>query len=217
MKKILLSLVAMLTIALNANAQAEPTYTVKGAMGYVPAGWESYPSILPVVKNLDVDVYGNDSIVFHDYCGVAKNDFVAVLDGNGTVTSVYCNYYSETQEKWVTYSYSAGGWTYVWTGLTSPDPDRICVYTGVDYSPYEKDDDTQTGNISFAYAYAYDGQTYVGTGAFYLSWAPATSAISSVAASDAAASDAVYNLAGQRVSPNTKGLVIKNGKKMLVK
>lgn len=42
-------------------------------------------------------------------------------------------------------------------------------------------------------------------------------AISSVKAASEEADGAIYNLAGQRVSKDTKGLVIKNGKKMVVK
>lgn len=44
-----------------------------------------------------------------------------------------------------------------------------------------------------------------------------SSGISEIVTSDTRVSDAVYNLAGQRVSEGTKGIVIKNGKKIFVK
>jgi hypothetical protein len=42
-----------------------------------------------------------------------------------------------------------------------------------------------------------------------------TDAISSIATDKAALSDKVFNLAGQRVSENYKGVVIQNGKKFV--
>lgn len=48
-------------------------------------------------------------------------------------------------------------------------------------------------------------------------WTSAATAISSVKAADEEADGAIYNIAGQRVSKDAKGLLIKNGKKILVK
>lgn len=48
-------------------------------------------------------------------------------------------------------------------------------------------------------------------------WTSAATAISSVKAADEKADGAIYNIAGQRVSKDAKGLLIKNGKKILVK
>lgn len=48
-------------------------------------------------------------------------------------------------------------------------------------------------------------------------WTESASGISSVKAASEEANGPIYNLAGQRVSKDAKGLVIKNGKKVVVK
>lgn len=197
------------------KAAAEPTYVAKGTVGVVPEGWESFPALVSGVTDIDVEVYGNDSIIFRNYCGVETFDLVAVLNPEDTtVTSFYCWYYSNSQAQKVKYEYGGNNWYYTYTGLD--DPYGLNFYTASGYTDLVKDDEAQTGSLACAYVYAY-GDTTSPMGGFYITWAPVATGISSVNATPARTSSAVYNLAGQRVSPNTKGLVIKDGKKMFIK
>jgi len=100
--------------------------------------------------------------------------------------------------------------------------DRKC-YVNVNGTNYGSDDVTaENGNIiEFGVpAGTYTFKKYSGTGNILISSIEFTpvdmSAITSINA-DAKANGALYNVAGQKVSENYKGLVIKNGSKFMVK
>lgn len=63
--------------------------------------------------------------------------------------------------------------------------------------------------------YIFNKNAQIGFGGF--EFTPGTTGISEIAADKANADAPVYNLAGQRVNKNAKGLLIQNGKKFIVK
>lgn len=169
MKKLLLSLVALFTITF-ASAQTEPSYIAKGTIGVVPEGWENYPSLTDSISDIDVEVYGTDSIIIRDFCGVEGTDLVAVLDNDSTVNSYYCWYYRESIEGMEKYAYKSGTYHYVYTGLSDYYGMYLCTYTG--YSALEMDSVKQTGSLACGYVTAFDSPTSSKTCGYYITWEP---------------------------------------------
>lgn len=169
MKKLLLSLVALLTVTF-ASAQTEPTYIAKGTIGVVPEGWETYPSLTSTATDIDVEVYGNDSIIIRDFCGVEGTDLVAVLAEDTTVSSFHCWYYRESIDAMEKYSSTSGTYHYVYTGLSDYPGMYLCTYTG--YVALEKDDAKQTGSMACGYVFAYDTDYKSKTCGYYITWEP---------------------------------------------
>lgn len=216
MKRILLSVMTFVAFAIGANA-AEPTYTAVGTVGVVPEGWESYPSLTDKIENVDVEVYGSDSIIVRKWCGVDDYDLVLILGDGADVKEAYCWYYSESAAEKMAYSYTLGYYSYVYTGLNNTMYGMyLCLYTG--YTQWEKDDEAQTGSVASGYATGYNDDGSSSLGGYYVSWKPKDTGISKyIADPEASKSSATFNLSGQRVSSDSKGLVIKGGKKMIVR
>lgn len=169
MKKLLLSLVALFTVTF-ACAQTEPSYIAKGTIGVVPTGWESYPSLTDSITNIDVEVYGSDSIIIRDFCGVEGTDLVAVLDNDSTVNSFYCWYYKESTGSMEKYAYDWGTYHYVYTGLSDFSGMYLCTSPG--YTDLVMDSVKQTGAIACGYVMAYESQTSSKTCGYYITWEP---------------------------------------------
>lgn len=171
MKKLLLSLVAVAAALVSVNAQTEPSYVAKGTVGAVPTGWESYPALITDVNDVDVEVYGSDSIIIRNFCGVQDFDLVAVLAEDGSnVSSFYCYYYSESQQAKLQYSYTSGYYDYVYTGLDDPYGMYLCHYEG--YAQWEKDDEAMTGSLACGYVTGYYNDGTSALGGYYVTWEP---------------------------------------------
>lgn len=216
MKKIVLSIMALLAIVLNVKA-AEPTYTAKGTVGVVPSDWAEagYSALISGIE-ADVEVYGSDSIVIRKWAGAEGGDLVVELGTDGNVGNTYCYYISDKGTSYK-YSYPYGDYYYVYTGLND-SPYGLYFYNAAGYSSYESDETTKSGSMILSVYAAYDSKNNALSGAFayFIAWSNSSTGIKSIAAETATESEC-YNLAGQRVSKDAKGLIIKNGKKYLNK
>lgn len=209
MKKIVLSIMALLAIVLNVKAADEPSYTAKGTISSYSSSYANLADV-PSLSDLTVEVYGaNDSIIIRKWWGVEGYDIAIVTDskGNTTTTAIVNGEPSH-------YDYSS--YSYVKTGLTAPS-----AWVAQTYDPYiwiNIDDAGSCGVLLGMYVcYDTDYTKYSAWGYYYISWSiPESTGIKSIAAETATESEC-YNLAGQRVSKDAKGLIIKNGKKYLNK
>lgn len=212
MKKILLSAMALLMMCLGAKAQATPTYTATAACGD-NADWSSMTNVIPAASNLNVEVYGSDSIIVRNWCGTEGYDICVTLDESGNATSAY------PIVNGVANPYSNSGYWYLDTGLSDPNPWIVAAYLGTGYVSVWNDEATQSGGIILG-CYAYYGGGYSSStwGYYFCGWGSyIPTGISTVTADKENPNAPMYNLAGQRVGVNAKGLVIKNGKKMILK
>lgn len=125
MKKILLSMVALMAMAFSANA-TEPTYTA-WASSSAMSDWEeaNYSEFVSDLNNLQVEVYGTDSVIIRDWYGAGANsagntyDLVCVLT-DGHISSFYT---------------SVGGVAYPWYGTyVYPCPSGYTDASG--FAPY---------------------------------------------------------------------------------
>lgn len=190
--------------------QVPPTYITQGKVGSYSA-WGT--SIFPEVESVDVEVYGSDSIIVRDFCGVSGYDMCTTLDASGNVASIY-PIVNDTAN-----AYCSNSYWYVDTGL-----DSMWMFSPYNTSGYTyawSNDTTKSGGIIlYGYVYtepnAYSAYSWTH---YFVGWgddAP-TLGINSVRNNTEAKETPIYNLAGQRVSASAKGLVIKNGKKYFVK
>lgn len=196
------------------------SYKAIGTVGEVPEGWEDYQSLITDIDSVDVEVYGNDSIVVRKWTGVDGYDLGVMLGEDGEVSSVYYYYIDDVTGERIQYSYAWGSYWYVETGLVEEGD----LYGGYIYTPssqWYKDDEARTGGmiLNVDPGYTVDSTTAWGgeiSGCYYITWGPmkATSGIKAVAA-PVADDGKIYNIAGQRVGESYKGLVIKNGKKYI--
>lgn len=187
-----------------------PTYKAYGKVTN-NADWDAkYTPVITGLTNLDVEVYGNDSIIVRDFAGHENYDLVVAFKEDGTIDRYY-GYRDGAY--WYYYNYVYTGEEYT-SGLYS-----IYFYALSGYCDWESDEATKTGSL-IAYVSTYDSKYGSGSnGYYYITWSPTKedSGISSVTAKAENDNAPMYNLAGQRVSKNAKGLVIKNGKKMILK
>lgn len=173
MKKLLLSMVALMTVAIGASAD-EPLYAAKGAISSYPS-YETYNyvSAVTVGTEVTVEMYGKnaendsiaiDSIIVRDWCGVEGYDIKFVYeDGSMISANAIVNDVELDSWKWNTYMY-------VDTGLSNFP--IACFNTDYWYQ-WKVDDYTQA--ISFCpwmcpddKASTYDEGSYY----YYLTWNP---------------------------------------------
>lgn len=196
------------------DSGTKPTFTAAAACGEY-ADWSSVATVIPAASNLNVEVYGTDSIIVRSWCGVEGYDICVTFDesGSGELASAY------PIVNGVANPYGNGGYWYLDTGLTDPNPWIAAAYIGTGYSSAWNDDATQSGGIILSsYAYYDSGYTKSAWGYYYCGWGSYTpTGIETVTTNAANANVPMYNLAGQRVGDGAKGLVIKNGKKMILK
>lgn len=210
MKKILLSIVALIAVVSSVKAEdAVPTYT---AVGTVAVGENSgYNSVVSsALTDVAVEVYGKDSIIVRKWCGVDTYDLCVKFNADGVATEA-----KSIQDGVV----ASGAYQYPYTGLS--DCTTLCVYMDAWEGSYYisadfGDETTKTGYLEL-WGYGYKGQSYLGYYYYSISWPATDAGISGVTVDEAAADAPTYNLAGQRVAADTKGLVIKNGKKFINK
>lgn len=187
-----------------------PTYTAYGQVTN-NADWDAkYKAVLTDITNLDVEVYGSDSIIVRNFAGYENYDLVAVLGENNSISKCY-GYRDGSKFDYYNYVYSGAE--------AASEIYNIYFYTLSGYNEWESDETTKTGSL-ICYVSTYDSKYTGGTnGYYYITWSPekTTTGISSVTAKAENDNAPMYNLAGQRVSKNAKGLVIKNGKKMILK
>lgn len=202
MKKIVLSIVAFMAIVLNVKA-ADPLYTAKGSVG-VYESWSTATCLFPSADGVTVEVY-SDSVIVRSWCGVEGYDVVAKWDADGNFTDLYPVVNGKANP------YSNGGYYYVDTGIETPGYWMVAAYLGSGFS-YVWD-----GGMAIS-CYAYKDSAYKQSdwGYYYVSWEVPTG-ISSLHADTLPSESPLFNLAGQRVSKGTKGLVISNGKKYIAK
>lgn len=189
----------------------KPNYVAYGNSGrYNSTGYEAYTFPCGEVQNAYTEVY-SDSVVVRDFCGFSGYDLAVTTDAEGTISHLYQIIDGVCKESvWGTYSY-------VYTGASVTATD-ICAYVPYCYT-WAGNDETSGSILLAAYIYNADN-TYVWD-YYYFAWgssaADVVSGISTVAAEKQAADAPMFNLAGQRVNKDAKGLVIKNGKKMMLK
>lgn len=212
MKRILLSVMTFVALAIGANA-AEPTYTAVGTVG-TAEGWEAYTALSTGLTGLPVEVYGTDSVIVRRFGGFEGYDLVVVLGEDSDIAS----YHQFVNGK---YSLSMSyGYVYLWTGEEQDNETNstYCYWLSnqTGWAQWDSDETTKTGGIT-AYGYAYAPEES-SVGYWHISWAPEDTGISKyIADPETSKSSATFNLSGQRVSSDSKGLVIRNGKKMVVR
>lgn len=222
MKKILLTMIVSMTMGGVFSASAEePEYTVKGTVLDVES-WSSY-NYAPVGVGLTpiVEKY-TDSIVVRNWLGIEGYDIAYGITSGAL-------YYTKSGELT---KYTYGSYLYIDGGVaeensSTSSPCYMYIYDNSSFktctitpeSGTESDKTYASGSLFLA-GYEYYGTncaTY-GYAFYYLEWTtdPSAGITSTTIASDAKNAP-MYNLAGQRVSSSAKGLVIKNGKKMILK
>jgi len=213
MKKLLLSLVALFTITL-ASAQTSPTYTAVGTTGNT--NYSTYSALVLATK-ADVKVYGTDSIWVDNWCGVEGYGICVVLDSEGHVSELKTVVNGVSRSRG-----SSSNYMYAYTGLDQLVDYGAYIPSYYNYyyiTAYPGSLDDKSGYIEI-WGTAYTSSDATSSPYYYLGWGSyedTTVAINSVTAPSDATDAPVYNMAGQRVSANTTGLVIKNGKKYFVK
>lgn len=199
------------------QAEDGPTYTATGVTGYPTYDEGGYAALVSSTKS-EVKVYGTDSIWVDNWCGVEGYGICVVLDEEGHVAEA-----KGVRDGVSSASGSPTGYMYVYTGLD--DDVDYCInipayvgYYSITASPGTVDD--QSGYIEiWGYAYPADYSSYTQK-YYYIGWGSYDSNPTAIKTISTVADDAnapVYNLAGQRVNANAKGLLIKNGKKIFVK
>lgn len=211
MKKIVLSIVALMVIVLNVKAADEPTYTATGTAGgyYTSYNYVAiYTGSVPKVEVYESSEGVKDKVIVRSWCGVEGYDMAITFDSKGSVTGAYPIINGEEKKPTTESNYS-----FVDTGITK---DYVVACVGNAYFYTWQSDDKTTEYVWFA-PYMYvdtECSKYLsGSYEYYLSWSvPTSTGISSISA-DSSADAPLYNLSGQRVSNGAKGLIIKNGKK----
>lgn len=220
MKRILLSFVAFATFAMGASAAAEPTYTATGSVGKVES-YETDPdysvnTTFPEVKGITVEVYGTDSIVVRNWCGVEGYDMCVTRDADGNATGAWRQVDGVAQPNSSGYHYN------VETGLKSPNPALMQAYMEKGYCYAYSYDEIMSGYVEI-FCHTYDDLSFSnGVWSYYfLGWGDCEPSVSDGIKSPASAlSDKnapAYNLAGQKAGSGYKGIVIQNGKKIIRK
>lgn len=191
-----------------------PEYVALGSTGkYNGEGWESQNYIDPGVKNAYTEVY-DGKVIVRDFCGATGYDICVYSNTEGiTSISQIINGVESVR--------SGYGYYYVYSGLATPSMTDWGIYPATGYSSsWEEESVANTGSLLLAsYAY-YGADDTSGTwGYYYFGWGnnDPTTGISSVKAEADNADAPIYNIAGQRTNANAKGLVIKNGKKIVVR
>lgn len=138
--------------------------------------------------------------------------------GEGLTTKVYVKGYIVGTPS---ISTSYGNATYKISDTKGDETTTITVYRGyyLDNEKFTSEDQLATGDEVVVYGTLtyYNNTTYeVNSGNYLYSLNGQTSGISTVEQAEADNAP-VYNIAGQRVSGSAKGLLIKNGKKFIVK
>lgn len=220
MKRLLLSLVALVAMVAGVNAQTEPTYVAKGNVTKVdayedPSDEDWYlPTTFPSVEGLRVEVYATDSVVIRNWCGAEGYDLCVTRDATGNATGAY------QQINGVSTFNGGGGYYNVSTGL-DVHPGMFQSYLAEEGYGEVFSDDTAKAGYMFLYGFTYDSWAFDnGTWTYYyIEWyADETAAIETIPVADVPAANApVYNLAGQRVGSDYKGVVIQGGKKFIRK
>lgn len=200
-----------------AEDEDAPTYTATGVTGYPTYDEGGYASLVSSTKS-EVKVYGTDSIWVDNWCGVEGYGICVVLDEEGHVAEA-----KGVRDGVSSASGSPTGYMYVYTGLDDDVDYGILIpalngYYYITASPGTVED--QSGYIeTWGYAYPADYSSYT-LKYYYIGWGSNDANPTAIKTISTVADDAdapVYNLAGQRVNANAKGLLIKNGKKIFVK
>lgn len=188
-------------------------YVALGSTGtYTATGWEAQ-NYFDLVKDAYTEVY-DDRVIVRDFCGATGYD-ICVYSNTDGVTKITQIVNGEERER------AYYGYDYVMSGLTEPSVTDFGIYpTGGYSSSWEEEGKINTGAL-LLYSYAYYGDAdQTGTrGYYYFGWGDnnPSAGIGMIKASTADVKGATYNIAGQRMSANAKGLLIKNGKKVVVK
>lgn len=202
----------LMAIVFGAKA-AEPTYTAVGTVCSAE-GWESYEALETGLTGLPVEVYGTDSVIVRRFGGFEGYDLVVVL-GEGSDIASYHQIVNGAYS--VSMSY---GYVYLWTG-EEQENDTNSTYSywlsnQTGWAQWDSDETTKTGGIT-AYAYAYKPDEML-IGYWHIAWAPESAGISQYIADPMVTRSSIsYNLAGQRVGADAKGIVIENGRIILQK
>lgn len=170
MRKLLLSMVALVAVALGAKA-AEPTYTAVGTATN-DSTWDasSYTCFVNGLSDVTVEVYDNDSIVFRSWAGVDGYDLVAVLGANDSISSFH------TLVNGKVYASTADDWSLVYSGAY---PDKgwwvfnMSVYSKT-YAQLSKDDTSKSGTMTvYCYGYYDSACKKYAVGYYNISWSAA--------------------------------------------
>jgi len=202
---------------INWTEPAQPTYTATGVTGNAEYDSSGYTPLASSTKS-DVKVYGSDSIVVANWCGADGYGICVALDSEGHVSELrrVKDGVSSTSGSNTSYMYAYTGLAdYVDFGAYIPSYGNYYYITA-----YPGTTDDQSGYIEM-WGYAYTSAKASSYQYYYIGWgsyaAASTEGIKTVSAPDTDADAPMYNLAGQRVGENAKGIVIKNGKKMVIK
>lgn len=214
MKRFLLSLLAVMAIAVSASAQAQPTFTTEKATVAPAEGWESYTDPFPTINDVKVEVYGLDSVIIRNWAGIEGYDICATIqESDTTVTSVY------GITDGVSKTYLSGSYYYVVTGNSDTTyPIWAYVYTPYCYVGLGEGGESGYVTLMGYYYNSEDMSSYV-WGYYNITWGEDeddTTGITSPTLRTSAPA-ATYNLAGQKVCADYKGIVVMNGQKVIRK
>lgn len=216
MKRILLSLLAVMAFSLSASAQATPTFTTSKATVAPADGWDGYDFPFANAENVTVEVYGLDSVIVRNWAGTEGYDLCAVLTvaSDTTVSNVY-GIANGTPNPYVygSYYYVNGGGTD--TNYT------IWAYMYLPYCYVGLGEGGESGYLTLmGYYYKSEDSSSSVWGYYNITWGydeDDTTGITSPVALTKATPAATYNLAGQKVGSDYKGIIVQNGKKLIRK
>lgn len=167
MRKFLLSLVALVAVAISASARVVPQYTAQGTVGeYESWTTTTWMSATPFsTTDATVDVY-NDSIIVHKWCGVEGYDIKVLLDEDGNVSEIHQIVDGEET------SSISGAYNYIDTGLTGDgDVATVAAYVSTGYASAWADQENDGGIVFVAYTYGDTScKNYIGCTYYYVGW-----------------------------------------------
>lgn len=176
---------------------------------------DEYPvaTTFPTVKDVPVEVYGTDSVIVRSWCGVDGYDVCVTRDSEGNVNGLYRVIDGVSVRNGSGYYFNAE------TGLTAPQPALVQAYLQPGYGTLYTNDDDNSGYLElWGYTYDTTGFTNGVWTYYYLGWGSyEPTGINTPVTTFSDKNAPVYNLSGQKVGENYKGVVIQNGKKFIRK
>jgi len=212
MRKIF-TLFAVLFTALLANAQDEPTmlWEKEGTYSAIPDSWGEGWS--PVFENdyikvgtpIKIQKWSNNTIVILNWFNTSNSEYdgysdVTIGHNGNTITSIGGN----AQSEWSSYFY---------TGHPGEIDYAYVFNSGTDMNYYNFIETTKKNCYVYFNYCIYNNSAWGSYMTYFVTWTDEDAASSINNIDSASENIAAYNLMGQKVAPNTKGIVIKNGVK----
>lgn len=167
MRKFLLSLVALVAVAISASAKIVPSYTAEGTVGeYSYWSTTTWMSATPFSTNdAKVEMY-KDSVVVRSWCGVEGYDISITLDADGNPLKLYQIVDGEATNS------TSGGYQYANTGLTGDGSvAAVAAYITGGYGFVWADQENDGGITFMCYTYSDENcKNQIGCTYYYVGW-----------------------------------------------